>query len=259
MELFSRHVGARLCTARAFVLRSVDFGDTDRILTLLTEPFGKMSAIARGARVSKRRFVGLQSHTLVKVGLRLGSSELGTLTQVDEVRAFPRVLRDLTKLTCASAAFELVREMVAPHEPDARLFETAVELLERLDDTTGRDEELLLAFQVRVLALVGFAIGVEVCGRCRRGPGPEQAALFDPMSGSIICRACGGGPLYIGGPTRVRLRETRGREWSNATLHQSEVLSSGAMEQLRSAIADFTRHRLDRELVGNRILAQVTR
>jgi DNA repair protein RecO (recombination protein O) len=98
----------------AVVLGTVDYGESDRVVVLLTRERGKLSAFARGARASRKRFGGaLQPFTLLdaEVRERAGSDLLG-LDAVDVVQAFGGIRTDLARIACAGYACELARELV---------------------------------------------------------------------------------------------------------------------------------------------------
>jgi DNA repair protein RecO (recombination protein O) len=204
-------VAGRTQLCDALLLRAVDYGESDRIVTLLTRELGKVALIARGARRSKRRFgAALEPYALLRAEVGLGRGEVGRLAQAQIVKVFPGILRDLGKIELAGAALALVRDATPDHQPDPRVLDATIALLESLEEADGAREELLLAFQARLLALIGLAAGLDVCGHCGRRAPEGQAALFDPSLGAISCRACGGGPLRIGGVLRGRLATAQG-------------------------------------------------
>src|SRR5262245_38091169 len=108
----------------AIVLRAVDYGESDRVITLLSRERGKVSAFARGARASRRRFGGaLEPFTLVRAEVRSRSgSDLLGLDSVSALRAFGGIRGDLARIACAGYAAELARELVRDHEPHDDLF-----------------------------------------------------------------------------------------------------------------------------------------
>lgn len=201
-------------------MRSVDYGDADRIVTLLTPDLGKVSLLARGVRRSRKRFGGaLEPYVLVRAEVGLGRGELGRLAQAQVVRPFVRILGSLPKMMLAGKGLELVRRAVPPREPDTRVFELALGWLEALEDDppSTSDEVLLLAFQGRLLSVVGFAPELDACAGCGKRASEEQAACFDPDRGAVVCRACGGGPLRLSAGARALLRASLGRQWSAGT------------------------------------------
>jgi DNA repair protein RecO (recombination protein O) len=188
------------------VLRSIAYGEADRIVTLLTRRHGKLSAIARSARRSKRRFAGsLEGFALIDAELQVGSSELARLQSARVVRAFPGLLHDLPRLNAAGALLRLTRDLTPEHSPDEDLFEALVAMLAALERPDVPSAAFSVAFQLQLLALSGLAPLLHACGGCGKLPGTGRAAEFDPQRGCLVCRACGGAPLRLGAALRERM------------------------------------------------------
>jgi DNA repair protein RecO (recombination protein O) len=193
------------------VLRAVDFGEADRILTLLTERWGRIAVMARGARRSQRRFAGaLEPFAILEATIALGTGDVARLSEARLLRAFPRLLGSLVAMREAGRALELVRRVAPQREGEPRLLAVVERLFEELDGATPEVREAGGAqarAAVRALVVVGLAPRLDVCVGCGRAPEPHQAALFDPVRGGIVCRACGGGPLRL---------SARARRWMSA-------------------------------------------
>lgn len=243
--------GATESTA-ALLLRSVDYGEADRIVTLLTESRGKVALMARGARKSKKRFAGsLEPYLLIEAELAMGRGEVGRLAQARVVRAFPGLLRSLDKIGVAGAGLEVVRELVPDHEaPDPRLLPTVVRFLERLEETDAAGTDgLHLAFVIRLLSLTGHAPNLEACGQCGIPAPSGKAALFAPRLGAIVCRACGGGPHKLGGPLRMAMIRAATRAWDEP--------DPGLVAAGLAPIEEHLSHLLSRPLAGAELVTQV--
>lgn len=243
---------ARTERSAAVVLRSVAYGEADRIVTLLTDAFGKVALMARGARRSQKRFGGaLEPYALIEADLSLGRGNLGRLAEARVVRPFPGVLRDLSKMSVAAAGLELVREAVGERDaPDPRLLPTVVRFFELVEGSSG--DEVRLAFSARLLSLLGSSPNLESCGRCGRPAPSGKAALFDPALGAIVCRACGGGRIKLSGAQRARLSAAATRRWDSLAAERWEDPSSAAR-----ALDEFLDHHLGRRLAGGDVLSQV--
>jgi DNA repair protein RecO (recombination protein O) len=190
-------VPSRNRQSRALLPRSIDYRDSDRIVTLLTEDYGKISALARGARKSQRRFGGaLQPYVLMNAHFRPGRGELAHLERVSVDRSFHEILRSLDAIGAAGAALAVIRERVPDHEPEPAVFEGAVAFLAALNEGAP-PEDCLLSLQIRVLTTLGFAPTLDRCVACGKMPGAGRAASFDAARGGIVCRACGGGRLVL--------------------------------------------------------------
>lgn len=230
------------------------YGETDRIVTLLTERFGKVGAIARGARASRRRFgAHLEPYGLIEAELVFGRSDLARLGSARGLRAFPGILSALDRMSVAAAGLEVVRLAVADEDPpDERLFPAVLRFFELAE--RGGEETLRLAFTMRVLALTGLAPGLERCGKCGREAPTGRAAMFDPALGSIVCRACGGAALKLTGTLRRFLLAAEGSRWD-------ELAETRLPPALRSvattAVDEFAMVHLGRRLVAAEAAGQV--
>jgi DNA repair protein RecO (recombination protein O) len=187
-------------------LRSVAYGEADRVVTLLTRQHGKLGALARSARKSKRRFAGsLEGFALIDAELVIGSGELAQLRSARVTRAFPHLLADLERLNTAGQLLRASRELIPERMADAHLFDELLGALAALDRPDVPAATLGVCCEVRLFALTGFAPLLGACGRCGKRPGPGRAGDFDASRGSLICQDCGGAGLRVPGELRERL------------------------------------------------------
>lgn len=219
----------------ALLLRSVDYRESDRVVTLLTRADGKISCIARGARRSKKRFGGsLQPLALLRVRVQSGRGQLAVLQEAELARHFPNVIADLDRMAAGYAAVELLRELCPEHHPEPAMLELALEMLAALDDP-GRDPEVLtIGFETRLLALAGFAPMLDACGSCGKQPAATQPAAFDAVHGHLVCQACGGAPDVLSGATRVALAQAVAQDWRDAAAGLTPSERTSAARAMRS-------------------------
>src|SRR5512145_3561232 len=125
------------------VLRVVDFGESDRIVTLLTRERGKVGAFARGARASRRRFSGLlEPFTLLSAELTDRRGDLLGLESASALRAHGGIRTELARIAVAGYAAELAGELVRDAEPHPELFELLATFLGELDGAPARPAAL---------------------------------------------------------------------------------------------------------------------
>jgi len=180
---------SRAVKLRAVILRTVDYGERDRVVTLFSRDRGKLSAFARGARSSRRRFGGtLEPFTLVAAELTERAGDLWGLEDASVERGFGNVRGDLARIACASYAVELARELVRDAEPHEDLFDALVAYLALLDDGPARPWDLR-RFELDALRAAGLQPALETCARCGR-PAGEGPCPFDPAQGGVLCPAC---------------------------------------------------------------------
>ena len=231
---------------QAFVLRATDYRDADRIVTLLTRRFGRIGAIARSARRSRKRFGGrLEACMHLDVGLQMGRGDLATLTDANVLDAHLGILQALPRMRAAGAGLELVRLVAPENAEDARLFDTLADYL-RLLETLEPDHapSAVLAFSARALALAGLTPGLDVCGVSGRRCPADQSAFFDPGRGTIVSRAHGGGPFLLAASTRAQLVRGLGADWQHARFGTSE------RREASEAIWAFVSVHVGKELSG---------
>jgi len=250
-------------TARAkltgIVLRVVDTGESDRVVTLLTRERGKVAAFARGARASRRRFGGsLEPFTLLaaEVRERPGAELLG-LDQVSPIDAFGGIRGDLARIACASYAAELARELVRDHEPHEDLFDALAEYLGRLAGAPARPAALR-AFELAALRAAGLAPRLDACARCGGPLAPDRPARFDPGQGGALCAACGpsaapGGPSLSRAATEALARLAEG----GLAAAETEPLAPPLGREARDALSAFVEHHLGRRLQARRFLEEM--
>jgi DNA repair protein RecO (recombination protein O) len=204
---------ARTYATCALLVRRVGYGEADLIVTLFTEQLGRVSALARGARKSQRRFSGALEpmHTLrVRFDKRAGV-ELGTLTEANIERVRGRLTADLDRLDAAGRALGWLRRAAPPERPEPEAWAAIIELLDRLDSDAARDPRReLAAHGLAQLAAFGWGIDLVRCVGCGTACAPERTALVDPARGGLVCRSCGGARLKLSGAQRERLARAAG-------------------------------------------------
>jgi DNA repair protein RecO (recombination protein O) len=202
--------------SRALLVRRVDYGESDLVVTLFTEGLGKVSALARGARRSARRFGGALEpmHTLcVRLDER-PSSELLTLSEAKIDTPRSRLLERLSTLEAAGRALGWVRRASPPRTPEPHVWRVLDVLLDRLNEADADvvARSLLARAGLELLAAFGWGLDLDACVSCGK-PCPEgTSALVDVGRGGLVCRSCGGARLRLTAETRLRLSgASRGR------------------------------------------------
>jgi catechol 2,3-dioxygenase-like lactoylglutathione lyase family enzyme len=176
-------------TTPAIVLRVVNYGEADRIVTLFGRDTGRLSALARGARKSQRRFaggLGLCALGTAAVRERAGA-ELGTLERFDATESYPALGSDVARMAHAAYAAELVGKLCAPHQVEVAVFDWLVAFL-RLLDADGASAERLRVFEIGLLSGLGFGPVLDTCATCGGdsfgGRAPAEIAFrWDPDRG----------------------------------------------------------------------------
>jgi len=190
----------------AVVLRTYKSGEADRIVVLMTEAEGKVRAVAKGARKSKRTAALLDSLSHVDVQLYRGKGDLDTVAQVQAVDTFGSIRGDLDRFTRAASFVEAVDHVTPDREPHERLYHMLVGAMRLVN---GDNPTLTSAgFFLKLLALEGLEPVLDRCISCG-DDGPLVA--FDPVNCGTRCTSCRSGiPISDEGIRICRLILTGG-------------------------------------------------
>ena len=176
----------------AIVLKVVEFSESSCIVTLLTRDFGKIGALAKGARRRKSPFEGALDLLSISriVFLHKKSDALDLLTEAKLERRFRSALVDLNRLYSGFYVAELLNEMTDENDPNRELFELARKTLVAIDQGNETSFQLL-HFELAALKLLGHQPMLDQCVGCGR---PKQFTdlnvQFGMKHGGIFCAVC---------------------------------------------------------------------
>lgn len=184
-----------LVTTEAVVLQTFAYGDTSKILRLLTPRHGVVSAMARGALRPRSQYGGILepfTEGTARLYLKEGR-DLQTLGGFELGRSRQGLGRHLLRFGAASLLAELVLR-TGTGDPDPGLFRRLRAALDRLDETAAEAvESAALAEAWGLVAHLGFAPALDACLHCGRLLAPEEEAALDYAAGGIRCGVCAGG------------------------------------------------------------------
>ncbi len=174
------------------MLRSMRYGEADRIIHAISPEHGRVGGVARGARRPKSKLGGrLEPLAVVRLELIRGRSDLHTVVGADTVAVHHRILTSHAALTHAQRACHVVDRTAAPDEPAERvhgLLRTLLALLDARPDAAH--EGLQLAFRLKLLYALGVPPALGACVRCGR---TEHLVAFDAAAGGVVCASCQAG------------------------------------------------------------------
>lgn len=174
---------------QGIVLRTYKLGETDRIVHVLTQGRGKVRAVAKGVRKTSSRFGGrLEPFMHVDLQLAEGRS-LDIITQVETLNPFARDLgSNYPAYTAGTAMLETAERLVSEDgEPAVQQVQLLVGALKALVGGRSTPSLILDSYQLRALAVAGFAPSFDACARCGV-EGPHRS--FHAPSGGMLCPDC---------------------------------------------------------------------
>jgi len=222
--------------SEAVVLRSIRYGEADRILHLYTPHYGRVSAIAKGVRRTRSRFGGrLEPFFRLHIEMHEGRGELLTVTGASTVDAHPRLRGDAGAIDAAARACDAVSRMFETSEPHPNVFNLLCRHLHLLDErpehaTRGRS----LSFRLKLLHAAGFAPQLGACASCGDS---EHLTSFSGAAGGVVCSACEAGSFPIGAEAHDFMTGSLGRP-----LAESPAAVDGVLGQVERAISAMLEH-----------------
>jgi len=217
----------RRIASDALLLRSVAYGESDLVVTFLTETDGKVSAMARGGRKSSKRMGGaLEPFHTVHVDLDDRGRELATLKEARIVRVRSGIVTDIDAVEAAGTALRWVRHLVPARTPEREAFTTVVAMLDALDAGQSAPRAVLAVGGLHLLTDVGYALAFEQCVRCGKACPPDRAATIDAARGGIVCQTCGGARSRISADLRrIAAAAQRGEDPPIGEAEAAELLA----------------------------------
>jgi DNA repair protein RecO (recombination protein O) len=195
-----------LIVTPAIVLRRVAYGEADLVVTLLGLDSGRVSALARGARRSARRFAGGLGPTLAgeaRLRERLGA-ELLVLESFEARTDRGELSGDLAKTAHAAYAVELCDRLCPPRQPERAVFLWLDEFLARLARGLPTVERLRV-FELGLLRALGLGASFGRCSSCGRDDLGDEEVCWQPAGGGVFCRSCGRGAERMSAVARAAL------------------------------------------------------
>ena len=181
-----------LLVTEAIVLHAFDYLESSRIVRLVTREAGMRSALAKGARKSRRRFgsgLDLFGQGTAFLHTRPGR-ELDTLSGFEDVRSRADLGSDLERFTGAETIAEIVLSL-GRDGADEELFEAVAGALDALTGQSGAGaREATLAGAWRIVSALGFTPTLDECAECGRTLDDSEAALFAHSAGGVLCKRC---------------------------------------------------------------------
>jgi DNA repair protein RecO (recombination protein O) len=250
-----------LFTTNAIVIRSLNYGESDKIITFFTQDFGKLKGIAKGARRSRKRFqnaLGLFSHLRLnffdKEGMGLVRAE-----SCDILHSFPKMKEDLRKILYGNYYLELVNEMAGERERNREAFELLLSFLSNLEEREAQEEHLRL-FEIRMLSLFGYRPNMRRCNLCKKDwedLKENPTVFFSLEKGALVCDRCSKTwnnliPLSLG---TARLVESIS-QMELQKIHRLRFTTQ-ALSESEELLPKFIRYQLGKELRSLKALKDI--
>ena len=251
-------MGSRTYRAEAIVLKALDLGEADRILTLLTRHFGKVKVMAKGIRRPTSRLAGYAeplSHATYQLAR---GRELDVLTGAESRSTYRALRDDLDRIAAGWYIAEVADRSTVEHSPVAPVFDIVETALRHLE--AGHAPALVCRWwDLHLLDRTGFRPELGSCARCE-GALHEGTNAWSPYEGGAVCPPCV--DRSIAGLPALSLRALKSLRYllvsdfaAAARLRMDEALERELERHLRA----FLQYVLDREIASARLIDELAR
>jgi DNA repair protein RecO (recombination protein O) len=243
----------------AIVLRARPFGESDRIVSFLTEEFGKITGIAKGAMRSRKRFMN-SLEPFAQVNLRFQDrpqSNLVFIVAADLIVGYHRLATNLEGLAHAAYLVEITDGLIGEREENCAVFQHLRDGLRCLEER-GTSLRFLTSFELKLLRLAGYQPmldGCKLCNKDRRDQGVNQW-YFSLVDGGILCEVCARSQRQTL-PVSVKAVEVlTALRLETVDLPSPVSLPVSVIGEMRAVTLGFIQFHMDREIKSAPFLQQ---
>ncbi len=148
-----------IAKTEAFVLKTIKYGETSKIVTLFTKDFGKLNAIVKGARNYKSKLCGtLESMNYIRAVIYLKESrELQLISNAEYIKSFTNIQSDIDKLQASFKIIEILNRSVVNNDVNRDLFDILLSSISMLNNSVANFEIYILNFQIELSKILGIS------------------------------------------------------------------------------------------------------
>lgn len=175
-------------TTRGLVLREAKYKESDKILTILTETDGKISAKARGVQRTRSKIAAASQLLSFSDFTFFGSRGKWTINEAESLEQFRALRGDIELLALGSYIAELLEAVANENVPEPEILQLGLNALYALSKRACPPRQIKAAFELRLMCLAGYRPELEACAGCGRTE-LDEARLF-PEHGELFCTDC---------------------------------------------------------------------
>ncbi|HCP84190.1 MAG: DNA repair protein RecO [Rhodopirellula sp.] len=243
--------------SQAIIIRLVEFSESSCVVTMFTRDFGKIGALAKGARRPKSPFESaLDLLALCRiVFLHKSSDALDLLTEAKLERRFRAATGSLPHLYAGYYVAELINELTHTGDPHPELFDVANQTIHALD-AMASPLRTISNFEIKALQLLGHFPSLRSCSSCGVDIEKAKRVPFGQLSGGVLCPGCRVGRTKVIGissdvlETMITLSET-------ATADVNDVISPRVLGELRGLLNNYIAHLLGKRPRLHKFMSQM--
>jgi len=244
----------------AIVLHCLDYGESDRIVTFYTSDFGKLKGIAKGARMSRKRFANaLEPFSSCNVVFsQKGRGTLALIEGCDVINHHKNIREELERTLISSYLIELIDKFTPEGKINHGLFHLLLSFL-GLIDGGNTSEAVIRFFEIRLLKLAGYEPVLDHCLACRQPLMEKTVYTFITREGGLKCATCfQNNSSFLNVSIGTVKTLLLGKEIAIERIGRI-VLSDQIAKESRDVLVGFIRHLLGKEIKSFTVLNEIQR
>lgn len=171
------------------IIKQINYGEADKILTIFTKDYGKLQALAKGARRTNNRFLSSTQLFCYSNFIFFQGKSMIYVNTAELRESFYNLRKDLRDFTYASYIIELINAALEENQKEEKYFFLLLHTLNHMTYSKHLDLDLIkLAFQIKLMALSGYAPHLKNCVSC--GGEIDHSIKFSNENGGILCSKC---------------------------------------------------------------------
>jgi DNA repair protein RecO (recombination protein O) len=236
----------RVYGSPAIVLRQRKLGDADKIVTLYTANYGKVEAVAKGVRRVTSRLAGSVEPLSHGSFMFARGRNLDVITQAHPIETFQPLRDDLTRLSHALYAAELIDRATEERSENFALYRLLLDALRHLSQADDLDI-VLRSFDISVLSELGYEPQLDVCVICH-DPSKLDPKYISASAGGVVCSDCRPPDIVIHGISPEALAVLRGLRPSRPDPIERERIDPRVLDELERHLRDALHYALERDI-----------
>jgi DNA repair protein RecO (recombination protein O) len=178
-----------LYKTEGIILKSIEYEEADKIVTIYTKDYGKITAIAKGVRKTKSKFGSSLEILTYSIFLIYKGRNIDIVSQTEILESFFSTSKEVIKFAFAANCVEIVNKLTEEREINIGLFNLLKEVLHYLRETN--DPKLLtLSFKWQTMSILGYRPSLNHCCRCNKSTEDQKEMYFNIREGGLVCNNC---------------------------------------------------------------------
>jgi len=178
-----------LYKTEGIVLKSTEYQEADKIVTIYTKNYGKITAIAKGVRKTKSKFGSSLEILTLSIFLIHKGRNIDIVSQTEILESFFITSKEVIKFAFAANCVEVVNKLTEEREINIDLFNLLKEVLHYLRESN--DPKLLtLSFKWQTMSILGYRPSLNHCCRCNKSVEDQKEMHFNIKEGGLVCNHC---------------------------------------------------------------------